>query len=181
MRGYAGALSVALLLIGCQQPRGTFGFEVGAVQLHPGRQAIRVNYDPQLQLSREASEALAHGVPLTITLDLELRDAGNLTLLAAQEEHFTVRYLPLSRHYQLSGPEADEVHTFPRLRHALAEIGDTPLEFRTGALAPGTYEFRIRIRLNNGRMPAPMRLPALLSAQWRHDSEWSTWPFVIRA
>ena len=30
-------------------------------------------------------------------------------------------------------------------------------------------------------LPAPMRLPALLSAGWQHQSEWSAWPFEITA
>ena len=42
-------------------------------------------------------------------------------------------------------------------------------------------KLRTRLRLDESRLPAPMRLPTWFSAQWQHDSEWSTWPFEISA
>lgn len=181
MRGCVALLSAALGLVACQSPTGDFGFEIESVGVQPGHQVILADFRQRLQLSREAADALEHGVPLTITIDLELRDARTLTLLAGQERHFTIRFLPLSQHFELTGPGLERPHTFPRLRHALADLAQLRLRLETGALAPGLYEFRTRVRLDNGRLPAPMRLPALMSAQWHHDSEWSTWPFSISA
>jgi hypothetical protein len=33
----------------------------------------------------------------------------------------------------------------------------------------------------SSQTPAFSRLPTWFSAQWQHDSEWSTWPFEISA
>ncbi len=182
MRACASLLSLALVLSGCDQvATGNFGFRILEVKLQPGYQIIHAQLQQEIVLSREAIDALDHGVPLTVTLDLELRDAQNLALLTEQQLRYVIRYLPLSEHYQLSGPEPMRVQTFPRLRHALAALADLKVEMSTGALAPGPYEVRTRLRLDNARMPAPMRLPALLSVQWHHNSEWSTWPFAINA
>jgi len=181
MRDWAGLLSLALLLGACAQPTGDHGFSIRSVDLRPGYQQVHVRLQQELAFSRDAIEAIEHGVPLTVTLEAELRDAHNLSLLADLQSHFVIQYLPLSEHYRLSGPEPGDVRNYPRLRHALAALGDVELDFRTGPLAPGHYELRTRLRLDNGRMPAPMRLPALLSVRWQHDSEWSTWPFDIEA
>lgn len=181
MRGCASLFSLTLLLAGCGQPQGDFGFRIAAVQLSPGYQKIQARFEQDLSFSREAVEALEHGVTLTVTLDMELRDAATLTLLSEHEEHYQIRYLPLSERYQLSGGQNPLLQTYPRLRHALAALGTVDADFRTGALAPGRYEFRTRVYLDPERMPAPMRLPALLSPQWRHDSDWTTWPFQISA
>jgi hypothetical protein len=181
MRACASLLSLGLLLCSCAKPEGDFGFRILSADLRPGVQAIHTRLNQELVLSREASEALQHGVALTVTLELELRDATNLTLLAEEQRSYVIRYMPLSEHYQLSSPEPEQVRTFPRLRHVLAALGNVEFEFATGALAPGQYEFRTRTRLENGAMPAPMRLPAMLSAQWRHRSEWLIWPIVISA
>lgn len=181
MRGCAALASAALLLSACQPSRGDFGFEIASVSLSPGYQVIHADFRQQLQFSREAAEALEHGVPLTISIDLELRDAANLTLLASHEHQYTIRFRPLSQHFELSGPGDEPPRTFPRLRHALAELAELRLRLDTGALAPGSYEFRSRTRLDNHSLPAPMRLPVMMSAQWRHDSGWSTWPFTVSA
>lgn len=179
MRSCASVLSLFLALGGCTEPTGAYGFRIDAVQLRPGYQQIGAAFNQQLRLSGEAVQALQNGVPLTVRLDMELRDSDTLTRLADDSHRFEIRYLPLSQHYQLTGPVAERVRTFPRLRHVLAALSSVELTLGTGALAPGRYELRTRTSLENSRLPAPMRLPALFSKQWRHDTEWSTWPFEI--
>ncbi|MCH8228575.1 MAG: DUF4390 domain-containing protein, partial [Proteobacteria bacterium] len=48
--------------------------------------------------------------------------------------------------------------------------------FSTGDLAEGSYELLARTHLDHKKMPPPMRLPMLFSAQWQHDSDWTVWP-----
>ena len=179
MRAWLSLLSLCALLSGCGQPSGEHGFYLRSVDVRPGYQIVRARLQQDLKLSREATEAIEHGVPVTLTVELELRDARDLTLLADDQRHYVIRYLPLSEHFQLSGRLGDETENYPRLRHALAALSGLDLEFSTGPLAPGPYELRARITLDNRYLPAPMRLPALLSEGWRHRSEWTTWPFDI--
>ena len=168
------------LLAGCSESESDYGFRIESVALQPAHQRIEASFTQALKLSEEAREALDHGVALTVRVEMELRDAITLTLLADDIRRFEIRYLPLSQHYELSTPGDGTVRNYPRLRHVLNALSRVEFELATGALAPGSYEFRSRVRLENGRLPAPMRLPALFSAQWQHDSEWSTWPFEIR-
>ena len=156
MRAWLSLLSLCALLSGCGQPSGEHGFYLRSVDVRPGYQLVRARLQQDLKLSREATEAIEHGVPVTLTVELELRDARDL-----------------------SGRLGDETENYPRLRHALAALSGLDLEFSTGPLAPGPYELRARITLDNRYLPAPMRLPALLSEGWRHRSEWTTWPFDI--
>jgi len=181
MRSCASIASAVLLLAGCVQSSGDYGFRILDVQIRPAYQRLSTRYTQELTLSGEAVEALEHGVPLTVQLDMELRDSQTLTLLADQTRRFEIRYLPLTQTYRLSGLDDGSQQDFPRLRHALGDLSRLDLDFSTGPLAPGLYEFRVRTRIDERRLPAPMRLPARFSAQWQHDSEWTTWPFEISA
>jgi hypothetical protein len=177
----ASVLSCALLLSGCAQPEGDYGFRMLEVQIRPAYQSLATRCTQELSLSSEAVETLEHGVPLVVQLDMELRNSMTLTLLADQAERFEIRYLPLTRTYRLTRLDDGSRQDFPRLRHALGALSSLDLDFATGPLAPGLYEFRVRTRIDETRLPSPMRLPALFSGQWRHDSQWSTWPFEISA
>jgi len=176
---YASLVSLLFLLSACTEAGDDYGFKVQNVEIKPGYQKISTRYSQELSLSRAAVDALENGVSLTIQIDLELRDSMNLTLLADESRLYEVRFMPLVQGYELSGPGLSDKKTFPRLRHVMSELSSLRFDFRTGPLAPGSYEFRTRTRLDNARLPAPMHLPALFSADWQHDSEWSTWPFEI--
>ena len=126
-------------------------------------------------------EALEHGVPLLIGFAMELRAADTLALLADQYAEYEIRYLPLSQHYQLNEVGSDDVTTYPRLRHVLAELSRRTFNIETGPLFIGEYTLRGRVVLDQTGLPAPMQLPAALSGQWRHDTEWNQWQFRINA
>jgi hypothetical protein len=169
------------VLAGCSPDGLDYGFSIESVTLTPAYQRVDASFRQTLTLSEEAREALDHGVALTVKMEMELRDSTTLALLADDSRRFEIRYLPLSQLYSLSAPGGVDARNFPRLRHVLNALSAVDLSLSTGALAPGNYEFRTRLRLENARLPAPMRLPALFSSQWQHDSEWSTWPFEISA
>ena len=187
MRGFPRRLELSVLLLAatllaaCGEHPDQGGFEVrdADVRWATGRMMVRLEQD--LQLGVEAREALRHGVPLTLGVELVLRDARSQTRLVRERSLYEIRYLPLSEHYQLSRGDTREVHTFPRLRHALAELGNLDMAFETGALPGGEYELLARSYLDKRRMPPPMRLPVLFSPRWSHESAWTTWPLEIDA
>jgi len=181
MRSCASLLSAILLLGACAQPAHDHGFSIRSVQVRPGYQRVTADFRQQLALSGAATEALENGVPLTLRLELELRESVRLTPLAEETHRYEIRYLPLNRRYQLTSFPEGRIRSFPRLRHVLGELSALNLDIRTRALAPGDYELRTRIRLDTTRLPAPMHLPVLFAPEWRHDSEWSTWQFAINA
>ena len=181
MRFYASLLSMTVLFLAAcgQEPAVSYGFTINKVSVNRGYQALNVNLQQDLVLSQQAREAMEHGVTLTVMLEMELRNDNNMIVMRRDARRFQLRYLPLSERYQLSDDQTDQMQSFSRLRHMLAKIDVLNLQLETGPLPPGSYELRTRIRLDETLLPAPMQLPAWFSPEWRHDSEWSTWPFKI--
>ncbi|MDT8319798.1 MAG: DUF4390 domain-containing protein [Xanthomonadales bacterium] len=173
------ALLAALLPLAACADRGAERFELTGVAATWTNGQLRARCEQRLTLSREARDALHHGVPLTLEIELILRDSENRTRVGGSSASYEVHYLPLSKHYRLSYPATGTVKTFPRLRHVLAELSRVEISLETGPLPGGEYQLLARSRLDKSSMPPPMRLPALLSRAWRHDSNWSTWPLEI--
>ena len=172
-------LLAAVLLGGCGKADQDFGFEVGNVDARWRNGRMMVNFQHDISLSAEAREALVHGVPLTLALELILRKTDNQVHVVERTDRYEIRYLPMSDHYRLTLPAGGAARTFPRLRHVLAELSAQDISFATGPLPRGEYELLVRLHLDTQNMPPPMRLPVWLSAQWRHDSDWSAWPIDI--
>jgi outer membrane lipopolysaccharide assembly protein LptE/RlpB len=185
MRYCAKILNTALLglsitlLAACGEQAIDYGFDINNVAVNRGYQSLDIHVKQDLDLSPQAMDALQHGVTLTIRLDMELRNDNNMIIVRRQSRRFQIRYLPLSERYQLIDEEREKLQTFVRLRHLFAAISDLQSRLQTGPLPSGNYELRTRVKLDEGLLPAPMQLPALFSSQWRHDSEWSVWPFKI--
>lgn len=131
-----------------------------------------------LELSPAAVEALEHGVALVlVTATRVSRRTGPVDRLQqAREYRMELKYLPLSRHWQLRDLESGGVQNFPRrwmLHRALAEEVrrfDTGLE--RARLDAGSWHVRVRVHLDRNALPAPMHLPAWLSPEWRIASGW---------
>lgn len=173
------ALLAIVALVGCGQTPQGYGFAIENVAVVRGYQSLNVRLKPDMQLSEDTLTALRHGVTLIIRLDLELRNDNHMIVVRRDTRRFQLRYLPLSERYQLKESDQEKLLTFPRLRHVFAAIGDMSIKLETGPLPPGNYELRTRIQLDENLLPAPMQLPAMFSSQWRHDSEWSVWPFKV--
>ena len=165
-----------VLIAGCARPADEHYFELGQVDTNWSNGQLNVTVHQKLMLSSEAREALVHGVPLTLHLELVIRPTGSRTPVLKNLYSYEIRYLPLISHYQLTQPGADQIRTFPRLRHLLAELSTVRQSFSTGDLPEGNYELAARTHLDHKKMPPPMRLPMLFSAQWRHDTDWTMWP-----
>ncbi|MEE4218141.1 MAG: DUF4390 domain-containing protein [Xanthomonadales bacterium] len=172
-------LAFCCLLAACDSRPEGGQFEISQVTATWSNGHMDVRFEQHLSLSPEARNALVHGVPLTVGIELVLRDARTQTRVKKKTVHYEIRYLPLSEHYQLSGPADSSVRTFPRLRHALAELGNLQLNLETGALPRGEYELLARSFLDKQKMPPPMRLPVLFSPRWNHESAWTSWPLDI--
>lgn len=181
MRFCVSLLSFTLFfLAGCGQEGGVdYGFTIKNVSVSRNYQSLNVGLRQELELSQQAREALEHGVTLTISLDMELRNDNNMIVAKRDSRRFYLRYLPLSERYQVSEEETGDLQAFSRLRHLLAAFNYLNVQLNTGPLPTGNYELRTRVRLDESRLPAPMQLPAWLSPQWQHDSEWSVWPFTV--
>lgn len=173
-------LVVLLALAGCQSAADDNRFVIKRVDTQWTNGQAYVSSEQELALSNEAHEALIHGVPLTLELELLLRNTSSQVRVGSDTKQYEIRYLPMSEHYQLVQVGSVGIKTFPRLRHVLAELSRIRLSFETGLLPAGDYELMARISLDQSTMPPPMRLPVLLSSNWHHDSSWSSWPLEIQ-
>ena len=167
------------LLAGCGRPAEGGLFAIDRVEAHWANGRLQGNCKLGLRLSPAARDALRHGVPLTVELELILRNTSDQTRVGTETGRYEIRYLPLSEHYQVSGLGEGHAGTFPRLRHALAELSSLDFSIDTGVLPAGEYELLARSRLDHASMPPPMRLPALFDPGWKHASQWSSWPLTI--
>ena len=181
MRFCVSLLSFTVLfLAGCGQREALdYAFAIKNVSVRPAYQSLDIRLQQQLELSSQAREALEHGVTLTIRLEMELRNDNNMIVANRDARHFQLRYLPLIERYQLEEEQTGELKTYSRLRHLLAAMDGFNVQMSTGPLPSGSYELRTRISLDESRLPTPMQIPVHISSQWRHDSEWSVWPFKV--
>jgi len=171
---------ILLGLAGCDREENLdYGFTISDVTVNSAYQALDVRLQQSLGLSEQAREALEHGITLTISLEMELRNDNYMIVEQSDVRRFQLRYLPLNDSYQLLDEGSGQQQVFSRLRHLFAELATLNVRLATGPLLPGGYELRTRVHLDESRLPAPMRLPAWYSTQWQHDSEWIVWPFEI--
>lgn len=179
-RRLAGLLAAAsITLSACAPPAESGRFEILDVDMHWANGRLAGHCELDLGLSPKAREALRHGVPLIVELELILRNTGDQTRAGSTTLLHEIRYMPLSEHYQVDGPGDGRLATFPRLRHALAELSRPAFDIDTGALPAGEYELLVRSRLDHHSLPPPMRLPALFDPGWKHASGWTSWPLTI--
>jgi hypothetical protein len=169
-------LLVSMLVAGCAGQADDPLFELEQAETSWKNGQLNVTIHQKITLSGEAKKALVHGVPLTLQMELEIRQTGKRAPVEKDIFSFEIRYLPLINNYQLTREGASEIRTFPRLRHLLAELSTVQQSFNRDHLPRGNYELLARTRLDQKKMPPPMRLPMLFSAQWRHDSHWKEWP-----
>mgnify|MGYP001232452370 FL=1 len=158
------------------------GFDIvsAATRLEGG--VYRLNARIDYRFSPPALEALQNGVPLIVELEMEVRRRRAWVwdeTVYALTQRFRLEYHALSRQYLVRNLNSGERRGFPTQSGALGFMGqlkDFPL-LDQGLLTPGErYDGALRVLLDREALPAPLRLVAYLSDDWRLSSEWYTWP-----
>lgn len=183
---FSTLLYVAVLISACQAPAGdTIAADdngwLHLDQAHAQAYAERVELDSgfDLELSRDAEQALHQGIPLHLAIDLRIARHHRFWawLVEEQRQVWRISYLPLSRQYVLTNPQGERA-TFSRLRHLRAALRQ-PHHFQLAwppDTPPGTnFQVQLRAAIDIQALPSPLRLPALFSRQWRLRSGWTTW------
>jgi len=134
-----------------------------------------------LQLGDEMREALRNGVPLVFVLELEILEPRFKWLnreVAHVEQRYELRYHALSQQYLLTNLNTGIQSAFHNLTFALSKLSyieNLPLldadviEGRDDVLA------RLRIRLDVGKLPLPLKIRAYTSQNWYTTSTWVRW------
>lgn len=163
----AASLAVLLLLAGC----------LGETPERARITAARVVQDgatPQLELtqdlrfSRTMREALSHGIPLRLVY--EVSGCG-----VQRWDALELRYVPLTRHYELHRSGEPQARSFARRSALLASLDRIrlPLPGLSGTDCSG----EVQVALDLTALPTPLRFPALLRrGEWRMVSPRTPWP-----
>ena len=136
-----------------------------------------IKYD----FSKEALEALKHGIALQIHIALRLKmDRDWLWDLTLKETtlRYRMEHHPLSGHYIVTDLASGVRHTFQTLQGAvgfLTELNKIPF-FEASLLRKDSfYAGSMRTQLDIESLPAPLRPIAYLSSNWRLSSPWYEW------
>ena len=159
-------------------------FNVHHVQTRLSAQALEVSAKMDLRLSNKAAAALAKGIPLSVVINIALLEHRSILwdrTIATRDLHRTLQFHALSNEYLVGGSElgSDEYENFLSLDealHFLGRIDDLRLPLGKTALdADQDYHVRVRVYLDIGSLPFPLRPMAYTSPSWHLNSGWTTW------
>ena len=187
MKQQVGHRFFSLLLAGCLMLSVTWlqaaEFTVRDAQTRLLDGVYHLEADIRYQLSDPIHEALANGVPITISLQVVIeqqRDYIWNKTLAHLQQHYSVQYHALSGQYIIKDLNRGRQQSFRSLNSALqtlGEIRELPLLDQSLLKEPdAVYQVRLRSEIDINSLPAPLRPKAWLSHEWKLKSEWFLCP-----
>ena len=132
--------------------------------------------------SERALEALENGVPLTLEVPIQLREADAWIWdqsLVDQRIRYQILYKPLSERYRVSRLPGDQGRTFVTRQAAIAALGELNGLYLISErrLDPAQrYEVHLRASLDIEELPLPLRPMAYLRSGWKQSTGWTRWP-----
>lgn len=125
-----------------------------------------------LRFSPQMLEAMDRGIPLALVFHLSGRE-GKTRLRS--ERRLQLRYLALARRYEALDLDTGNARIFPSRTQLLAALDQVRLPLdaewsalrRAGTSAGRRGRIALTLELDQGALPGPLRLPALVSADWR--------------
>lgn len=174
-------LLLCALLAACsaivQQTPGSLTVRTATVAANGAAALLELGLD--CHLSGPMQDALDHGIPITLRIDVR---AGRWPrTLASATQRIEMRYFPLSRRYQLRVTEPDDVRSFATPAYLIAALGSLRLGL-PGAFAnlPATTPLRVSIEIDPAALPGALRLPALFEPAWRLAAKDYAWTVAAR-
>jgi hypothetical protein len=156
-----------LLLAGCLGPTPERARILGARVLREGG-AAQLELTQDLRFSRTMRDALAHGIPLRLVYDIQ-------GCAVTTWEVIELRYVPLTRHYELQRFGDPQPRSFARRSALLASLDRIRLPL--SSVPPDDCVGRVTVALDLTSLPTPLRFPALLRrGEWRMISPSTPWP-----
>ena len=163
------------------QKKLNHGFIIESAELNSDGDEYALNADIRFHFSKEALKALEHGIALQIDIEVQAKQTRKWLwdknirkkILRQRLEH-----QPLSDQYLVTDLNTGIKHNFDSFHHALefmGSINDYPF-LEIASLKQGkAYTALLRASLNTESLPAPLRLSAYVSSDWRLSSPWYQW------
>lgn len=141
----------------------------------------QLNADIQYDLGSDALDALENGLPLRLTVEVEIirpRAWWPDATVHELEKVFEIQYQPLTRLYVIrdlaeGGQESFQSHSAAMAR--LSRIEDLPIIAADELDQDSSYEIRMRARVDIREYPAGLGLIARLWSDSRVSSGWYQW------
>jgi hypothetical protein len=138
--------------------------------------------DIGVEFSPAVREALDNGVPVTITVDMDVVEERPMLWdkhVARLQSSQSLQHHALSGQYVLKNINSGATRPYRTLDAAMEALGtlhDYPMLDEHLVEGGRPHRVRLRARLDIEALPPPLRPLAYLSSLWRQTSEWSTWP-----
>ncbi|WP_371440357.1 DUF4390 domain-containing protein [Methylovorus sp. MM2] len=139
--------------------------------------ALHADFD--LNLSAEVEDALSKGIPLTFLIEFQLLSPRKYWFddeIISASSQVTLSYHALSRQYLVN--RNNHQQTFVSLQEAkeeLSHLRDWQVLDKTLLKKGEIYHAGLRIRLDQSKLPKPLQVEALGSANWDMISERYHW------
>lgn len=161
----AAMLLGSVVLAGCdvlrEQKPGTLVVRSARVQGDASRRTLELGLD--CRLSGPMQDALEHGIPITLRVDLR---SGRWPSSEAAMR-IELRYFPLTRRYQLRDLQSDEMRSFATPAYLIAALGSVRVALPPKlAVAPGGTSWQVTVSLDPSSLPGALRLPAFFEPAW---------------
>ena len=155
-------------------------FEMRSAYLEPVEGVMQLNATLDFGLSTTAQEALRDGVPVTLTLESQLRRKRRFlpdATVVELEQRWRLQYHALSDRWLVThlntGQQTSWTTQAAALEHLARPRGvpiiDAPLLQREA-----TYEASVRATAEVGGMPDSLKL-LMFWVQWKRTTDWYTW------
>ena len=184
-RRFVAAVAFCVALVLCALPLGAVAaedarFEVRSAYMEPVDGIMQLNATLELGLSATALEALRDGVPVTLTLESQLRRKRRFlpdASAAEIEQRWRLQYHALSDRWLVTHLNTGLQTSWPNQAAALDHLSrpraipiiDAPL-LRGSA----TYEASLRAIAEVGGMPDSLKM-LMFWVQWQRTTDWYTW------
>ena len=184
-RRFAAAVALCVALVLCALAPAAVAaddarFEVRSAYMEPVDGVMQLNATLELGLSATALEALRDGVPVTLTLESQLRRKRRFlpdASVAEIDQQWRLQYHALSDRWLVTHLNTGLQTSWPNQAAALDHLSrpraipiiDAPL-LRGSA----TYEASLRATAEVGGMPDSLKV-LMFWVQWQRTTDWYTW------
>lgn len=137
----------------------------------------------RLELPAAVRDALDSGVALTIAWEIEVTRRRDWWLdadVARIVQRYRLEYHELSLQYVVTNLNTGRRRAYTRVGIALDRIGNLigfPLVDRVLVEPPERYSGHVRVLLEHGTLPLPLRPTALFSPSWHLGTQWRALSF----
>lgn len=170
----SAALAMALLA-GCEaiEQQAPGALQVRAARIVAASAGPRLELDLDCRLNGPMMDALEHGIPITLRVDLR---AQSDSAVLRDQRRIELRYFPLTRRYQLRDHREGDVQSFPASAYLIDALASLKLSLpQAFAQLPAGSALSLDVALDKTALPGALRLPALIEPAWRLAAPEFTW------